>query len=173
MTNTLMIATYYLCILTLLAPWWLLFFGSIQRVRQRGGRLRRFQVEGAFLALAGTMAKWIVYDIHFGFDRLNVTLWGYWFSRGEVGFLLVGLLMFGLGSFLERKPGSRTPSPWPETVKKLSGIAILSGVALCLVTFSHFKYAWFELPWLPWRVFLTLGVLPFSIGYVVFGKQNR
>jgi hypothetical protein len=166
------IAVYYLCILTLLAPWWLLFFGAIRRVRQRGGRLRRFQVEGAFLALVGTMAKWIVYDIHFGFDRLENTNWGYWFSRGEVGFLLVGLLMFTLGAFLEHKPGARS-STWPETVKKLSGIAILSGIALGLVAFSRFQYAWFELPWLPWRVFLSLGVLPFSIGYVVFGKQNR
>ncbi|HPO11893.1 MAG TPA: hypothetical protein PLI09_00490 [Candidatus Hydrogenedentes bacterium] len=161
---------YYLCVLILLAPWWLLLFGSIKRLFRKGGRLRRLQAEGAFLALVGTMAKWIVYDINFGADRLNITEWGYWFNRGEVGIFFIGLLLFGLGYFLERRPRPGLAS-WPHPIKTVSEIAILSCIALGVVAHSFFNYPWFELPWDSWRILFSLGVLPFSIGYVMLGKK--
>ena len=165
------ILLYYICILVLLAPWFLLLRGAIRLLRRNGGRLRRLQVEGAALLSAGSVAKWIVFDPNFGFDRLRVEIWSYWFSRGEIGLFLIGLLLFGLGFFLEREPRPAL-RPWPRIGKIISMTAILSGIALGTVAYIVFGYPWFELPWSAARILFSLGVLPFAIGYVLFGKHS-
>ncbi len=171
MAYAMILITYYGCVLILLAPWALLLVGAVRRMRERGGRLRRFQTEGAVLAMAGSVSKWIVYDLNFGPDRLGITNWGYWFSRGEVGIFFVGLLMFGLGYFLERRPRPGL-TPWPGKMKTISAIAILSSVPLSVIALAFFNYPWFELPWDGWRILLTLGVLPFSLGYWMLSKRR-
>ena len=156
---------YYLCILLLQAPWVLLFIGALRRVRQRTGRLRRFQVEGMFLVVAGSLAKWLVYDVHFGFDRLETSVWSYWFARGETGLFAIGLILFGLGAFLERDPFEKEERK-PGAGRKVRIGAILSVVAIAFVAYVKWQYAWFSLPWDTARVFLSLGIYPFAAGYL-------
>lgn len=170
MSYGLLVLRFYAVVLLLQTPWWLLLWGAVRRVRRRGGRLRRLQVEGALILVAGTAAKWLVFDTHFGFDRLNVTLWSYWFSRGEVGVFFIGLLLFGLGFFLDRRPRPGLV-PWPRTVKRVCIAALLSGGIAGAVAYILVGYRWFELPWSAARVLFSLGMLPFAIGYVLFGSQ--
>ena len=156
---------YYLCILLLQAPWVMLFVGAVRRVRQHTTRLRRFQFEGMFLVVAGSLAKWLVFDVHFGFDRLGSSVWSFWFDRGETGLFAIGLILFGLGAFLERDPFEKQERK-PGVGKKVRIAAILSVVAIAFVAFVKWQYAWFELPWDKVRVFLSLGIYPFAAGYL-------
>lgn len=163
-------AIYYLTILMVLAPWVLLFIGSTRAIRRQGGRLRRMQLEGAILILAGTISKWTVFDTLFGLDRLNSETWSYWFSRGETGWFLIGLLLFGLGFFLERRPRPGL-TPWPKTVKSTGLAGILVGIGLAMVAYRWFQYPWLHLPWSVARVIFSLGMFPFAIGYVILGRR--
>ncbi len=165
-----LIGFYYVCVLAVLAPWFVMLLGAWLRVRRRGGRLRRLEVEGAVMAAIGTVAKWVVYDTHFGFDRLRVEHWSYWFSRGEVGFFAIGVILFGLGFFLGRRPRPGLV-PWPRIGRRLAAAGILSGIAFGLVAYFMRAYPWFELPWSTGRILFSLGVLPFAIGYVLFNVR--
>jgi hypothetical protein len=161
---------YYAIVLLALAPWGMLFLGALRAVRRRGGRLRRMQVEGAALILAGSLAKWMVFDPLFGFDRLRSAIWSYWFARGEVGFFLIGLLLFTLGFFLERRPRPGL-IPWPSTVKSVCITGILLGAGLGLLAFKWSQYPWLHLPWTLPRVVFSLGMFPFAAGYLVLGRR--
>lgn len=160
---------YYLCILLLQLPWWLTLLAAMRRLRRKGGRLRRLQAEGAALIAAGYFAKWMVYDINFGPDRLEITAWSPWFSRAETGLLLIGLLLLGLGFFLERRPRPGM-TPWPATVKNVCIAGILSGLVLATVAWILSAYAWLGLPYSLARVVFTLGCYPFCLGYYMWSK---
>ena len=161
------ILLYSLSVFLLQAPWVLLLIGAIRRVRQRANRLRRFQFEGMFLVVIGTLAKWLVFDANFGFDRLEINAWSYWFSRGETGLFAIGLLLFGLGAFLERDPFEKQERR-PGVGRNVRIGAILSVLAIALVACVRWQYAWLwgGLPWDTTRVLLSLGIYPFAAGYL-------
>ena len=171
MSYVLVFALFYLCVLVLLVPYGILLAGAIRRVLIRGGRLRRLQVEGAFLLVAGTVSKWIVFDPNIAIDPLRATNWGYWFSRGEIGLFLIGLLLLGLGYFLERRPrpGLR---PWPRRPKTIAAMALFTGTALGIMAYAWVNYPWFALPWHAPRILFTLGLWPFAVGYLAFGGHR-
>lgn len=160
---------YYGIVLLIFGVWGLLLWGAIGALRRHGGRLRRMQVEGAALILIGTVSKWVVFDTLVGLNRLE-TDWAYWFSRGEVGIFMIGLLLFGLGYFLERRPRPGLV-PWPSTVKSIGITGILIGLGLGMAAFKFFQYPWLHLPWSMGRVVFSLGMYPFALGYVVLGRR--
>jgi len=141
MDYAMVLAFYYLCVLLLQLPWWLTLAAAVRRLRSKGGRLRRLQAEGA----------------------------APWFSRGEIGVLLIGLLLLGLGFFLERRPRPGM-TPWPATVKNICIAAILSGLVLATVAWILSTYAWLGLPYGLPRIIFTLGCYPFCIGYYMWSK---
>lgn len=172
MSYAIMVMLYYLCVLALLAPWFILLLGALRRLLRQGGRLRRLQAEGTAMLVTGSIAKWLVFDVNFGFDRLRNTEWSWWFSRGEIGFFLIGFLLLGMGYFLERRPRPGL-EPWPRTGKKLSIAAILTGAALGLLAYTFRAYPWFELPWTAPRILFSLGIYPFAVFYFTLGKRDR
>ena len=172
MPYPLIYALFYLCVLALLAPYWLLLVGAVRRVLIRNGRLRRLQAEGAVLLVSGNMGRWIAFDPNIGLDPLTATNWGPWFARGEVGLFLIGLLLIGLGYFLERRPrpGLR---PWPSRPKTIAAMALFSGTALGILAYAWVNYPWFALPWHAPRILFTLGLWPFAVGYLAFGGDRN
>jgi len=166
------ILLYSLSVLLLQAPWILLLIGAIRRVRQRASRLRRFQFEGMLLVVVGNLAKWLVFDVHFGFDRLGTSPWSYWFSRGEVGFFAIGLILFGLGAFLERDPFEKQERR-PGVGRNVRIGAILSVLVIAFVAYVRWQYPWFSLPWNTGRVLLSLGIYPFAAGYLATSSYAK
>lgn len=161
---------FYLGMILLLSPWLLLSAGAIRRVLQRNTRLRRFQMEGAILILLALLGKWAVYDPHYGLMLRYEGIWPYWFSRGEAGLMWIGMLLFGLGYFLERRPSPHL-IPWPASGKRICGLAILCGATMGLLVWHYKGVAWGEAPWSPARMWFTAGCLPFAVGYNLWMKD--
>jgi hypothetical protein len=163
---------YYLCVLLIQAPGWLVLFGAVRLARRGGGRLRRIQVEGALFIVIGSLAKWIVYDPNFGIDRLSISRWSPWFTRAETGAFCIGVLLFVLGFFLDRRPRPGL-TPFPKSGRIISKVAILTGILAGTVTYIWSQYPWFSLPWDKPRIFFCLGALPFAFFYLIFSKRDR
>jgi hypothetical protein len=161
---------YLLLLLLLQLPWILLLAGALLRLRQRGGRLRRLQAEGAALIVGGALAALGLYHPQFGVDRYRLLSWGEYFDRAEMAAFLIGLLFFALGYFLERRPrpGLRA---WPLIGKAVSGVAILLFAVLGLVVHRNVALPWIDLPWPVGRVVFGLGCYPFAIGYLVSSRN--
>lgn len=162
----------YIVTVIVLAPWLLLLVGAIQRLQRRSGRLMRLQVEGAALALVSMLSRWVIFDPNFGLDRLGEQRWSYWFARGERGLFILGLLLFGLGYFLSRRPhpGLR---PWSVAARTVSGLAILGGCVLAIVAWRAVALPPGELPWGAARIVFTLGCVPFALLYFLRGRARN
>jgi len=157
--------------LLLMAPWLLLSAGAIRRVAQWNTRLRRFQMEGAVLVTLALLGKWAVYDPHFGLMPRDQELWPYWFARGEAGLMWIGMLLFGLGYFLERRPSPRL-IPWPASGKRICGLAILCGATMAVLTWHYKGVDWGGDPWSQARLWFAAGCLPFAAGYNLWMKDG-
>ncbi len=161
---------FHLWMILLLSPWLLLSVGAVRRVRQRNTRLRRLQVEGAIIILLALIGKWVVYDPNLGLAMRSPGLWTYWFARGEAGFMWVGLLIFGLGYFLERRPGPGL-IPWPAYGKRVCGVAILCGATVALIAWHYKGVSWGDEPFSQARLWFSAGCLPFGVGYNIWTKD--
>lgn len=161
---------YHLILLVLQLPWILLLAGALLRLRHGGGRLRRLQVEGAAIIVVGAAAAVAMYHPQVGYDRFGVSTWGEFFDRAEMAAFAVGLMFFGLGYFLERRPrpGLR---PWPLVGKAVSSVAILIFAVLGLVVHRNVALPWIDLPWPLGRLVFGLGCFPFAIGYLVSSRN--
>lgn len=159
-----MIVFYYLLVVLALGPWLLLVAGAFRRVRIRGGRLRRMQAEGAALAVIGALARWAAFDPRLANGYAAEGTWPYWLSRGELGLAGIGLMLFALGFFLERRPRPGI-HPWPETGKRVAAGSILGAAAFSLALALLSEEAWLGLPWGPGRILFSFGCYPFAMLY--------
>ena len=141
-----MIILYYALILVVLGPCLLLLGGAVRRVRMRGGRLRRMQVEGAVLITAATLLRWGAFDPRLADGYAAEGTWPYWLTRGEIGLMGIGLLLLLVGFFLERRPKPGI-QPWPPTGKRVAVGSILGAAALGVAVALLTQEVWFGLPW--------------------------
>jgi len=151
-------------------PWCLIIAGAIFRVRRGGGRLRRLQLEGAAIVGVGILARWIVFDPWFGIDSVETDWWTYWFARAETGQFAIGLLLFGLGYFLDDRPRPGQPA-WPLIGKALGVLSILLGAVAGWYIYQTVSLPWLHLPWSAGRCVFMFGFIPFSVGYLVYSRR--
>lgn len=161
---------HWLIVLLGLSPWLCFMGGAIVRVRRGGGRLRRLQVEGSAIILVGVAAKWIVFSPLLGLDTDENYWWTYWFDRAERGQFAIGLLLFGLGYFLDERPRPGRPA-WPLIGKALAFLSILLCAGAGWYLSRTVALPWLELPWNPGRALFMLGFLPAAIGYFIFSRR--
>ncbi|MGC8739552.1 MAG: hypothetical protein ACP5UA_13045 [Candidatus Hydrogenedens sp.] len=147
----------------------LLIIGAIKECRWVRGRISRMQLEGAVIMFLGTVAKWIVLNQFFGLDRLQSEEWTYWFNRGELGLYLVGLILFGLGFFLSRRPRLGL-KPWDAGIKRMTMMSFLIALGFGILLWFYLYARWFNFSWEYVRVLFSIALYPFAIGYL---KQER
>lgn len=147
----------------------LLIIGAVKEWRWIPGRISRLQLEGAIIMFIGTVAKWVVFNQFFCLDPLRSEEWSYWFGRGELGLFLVGLILFGLGFFLSRRPRPGL-KPWNAGLKRLSLISFIVVLGFVILTWFHLYARWFHFSWEYPRVLFSIALYPFAIGYL---KQER
>ena len=162
----------YFLIFLVHAPWLLLFAGAVLRLRRQSSRVRRLQFAGSVLLLAGVGGTLFLFDPNFGRDPYHVGNWSWFFERMESGTFWIGLMTFGLGYFLERRPrpGMR---PWAIAGKLVAVLAILGAGALAYYVQNNISLPFIDLPWQPDRLIFTLGFYPFAIGYVLRGLAGE
>ena len=154
----------YLVIFIFLMPPLLLLAGALAKTIKSNARIRRLQLEGAGMMTAGHVATWIIYDMNFGIDPYGEQRWTYWFDQAEPGLFWIGLLFFGLGYFIERRPRPGL-APWPMAGKIFCVVFILFGCALNVFARSNLGLAFVDIPWSIDRVLFLLGLYPFCVGY--------
>jgi len=159
-----------LILVLVMAPWFLLVVGAGFRVSRGGGRLRRLQLEGALLIWVGVVARWIVFEPLFGIDSMETDWWTYWFARAETGQFAIGLLLFGLGYFLDERPRPGQPA-WPLIGKAVGILSILLCAVAGWYLYRTVSLPWLHLPWSIGRCVFMLGFLPFSLGYLIYSRR--
>ncbi len=147
----------------------LLIIGAVKECKWMSGRVSRMQLEGSIVMFVGTVSKWVVFNSMIGIDRLRSEEWSYWFSRGELGFYLVGLILFGLGFFLSRRPRPGL-KPWDAGIKRWTVMTFIVVLGFGILTWFYFYAPWFRFPWEYVRVLFSIALYPFAIGYL---KQER
>lgn len=158
----------YLLFTAFHAPWLLLLAGALPRMRRRVSRYRALQLLGAAILLAGVLLRFALYDTRFGFDPWRVKTWTAIAEYVERGAFGIGLLAFGLGYFLERRP---TPAlrPWHPIGKTIAALSILLCAGLAVLTARNVSFPWLDSPWPEARLVFTLGFYPFACGYALRG----
>jgi hypothetical protein len=151
--------------IAIMLPWLMLLVGSVRKVYGSNDRLQRLQVEGAFLIFSGMLVSWIFFDKTLGRDPDREGRFAFWYENGEHGLYWIGLLLFGLGEFLERRPRPGL-KPWLRTGKVLACAGILSGVIAAVYFHGEalFLDSWYA--WNPARMVFSLGMLPFASVYM-------
>ncbi len=147
----------------------LLIMGAIKECCWIPGRISRLQLEGAIIMFLGTVGRWIVLDPAIGIERLQSEDWTYWFNRGETGLYLVGLILFGLGFFLSRRPRPGL-KPWDSGIKRWAIMTFVVLLGLGILLWFYLNARWFNFAWGYWRVLFSIALYPFAIGYL---KQER
>ncbi|HDP33912.1 MAG TPA: hypothetical protein ENN29_02245 [Candidatus Hydrogenedentes bacterium] len=130
-----------------LLPCCLFLVGAARKTWARPRRISRLQFEGALIAVSGMIARVIVFDPMFGRDPLRETAFAYWFSRGEAGLFAIGIILFGLGFFLERRPRPGL-SPWPRRYARAAWLCAL----LCIPVAGLFVYKAASIGDMPWSM---------------------
>lgn len=161
---------YVILSLLVLSVYVLLVVGAVKELRWFSGRVSRLQLEGAVIMLACTLSRWVVLDpVVLGMDPLESNEWTYWFKRGETGLFLVGLILFGLGFFLSRRPRPGL-KPWDAGLRRLAVVSLILGVGLVILLWFYFQASWFRFPLGNIRMLFGVALYPFAIGYL---KQER
>ena len=162
---------YHLAELLFLLPWLLLLAGALRRVMARPDRLQRMQGEGSFIVVAGMLGGLLLFDAAFGLDAARKTRFAEWYPWGERGLFWIGLLLFGLGFFLERRPrpGIRK---WPPAGKAVALAGILAGGVAAFALHGHTHLLGCLFPWSPFRAAFSLGMAPFALLYVADAFRN-
>ena len=163
----------YMIVLLTLAPWAVFAWATLTRVLAgHTGRVYRMQVEGAAMVLAGTLAKWIVYDPHFGLIHHDISHWEEWFDRGERGLFAIGVLLLLLGYVLERRP-RRGLQHWPTGINHAAWTVFLLSFVAAVVIFRLHLFPGAAFPWAPGRIVFSVGCLPFAVGYAIYDRRAR
>ncbi len=146
-----------------LAPCVALCVGATRKVWARSHRIARLQLEGAGLLLFGLLVRLLAFDPVFGLDPGRESRFAFWFDRGEQGLLAIGIILFGLGFFLERRPRPGL-TPWPKRYTRAAWVCM----AACVVVAALFwwrRYTPAVMPWSLARTWFLLGLSVFSAGY--------
>lgn len=146
-------------------PWWLLLAGALRKAFLHPRRLQRIQAEGAAMAAGGMLACWVMFDPTIGVDPARESSLAPWLARGEGGLFLIGMMLLGVGYFLERRPRPGL-TPWPQAGKAAAAAAILAGALVALPLAGGDVLAGARLPWALSRLSWSLGMLPFAAAYL-------
>ena len=162
---------YHLAEILFLMPWILLLAGALRKAWLRPDRLQRMQCEGTVIILAGMLAALLLFDAAFGLDAGRKSRYTEWYPWGEQGLFAIGMLLFGLGHFLERRPRPGL-KPWSSAGRAAALAGILSGGTAAFVVHEHTHLLGVLFPWTPARVAFSLGMAPFALLYVVDAFRN-
>ena len=146
-----------------LAPCVALCVGAARKVWARSHRIARLQLEGAALILFGLLLRLLAFDPFFGLDAGRESPFAFWLDRGEQGLLAIGVILFGLGFFLERRPRPGL-TPWPPRYTRAAW-ACLAACVVIAALFAWRRYTPGVMPWSLARTWFLLGLSVFSAGY--------
>lgn len=144
-------------------PPMLLCVGAARKVWACSRRIARLQLEGAALVMAGLLLRLLAFDPFFGLDSARESRFGFWFDRGEQGMLAIGIILFGLGFFLERRPRPGL-DPWPARYTRAAA-GCLGACVLVALVFLWRGYAPGPMPWTLARTWFLLGLAVFAAVY--------
>ncbi len=161
---------YHLAEMLFLLPWCLLLAGALRRVWVKPDRLQRMQGEGAFIILAGMTGALLLLDPVFGFEAARGRF-AEWYPWGEQGLFWIGMLLLGLGYFLERRPRPGL-KPWPSAGKALALAGLLVGGMVAFALHGQTLLLGHLFPWSPVRMAFSLGMAPFAVLYCVDAFRN-
>jgi hypothetical protein len=156
--------------LLFLLPWCLLLAGALRRVLAKPDRLQRMQCEGAVIVVAGMLGALLLFDPVFGLEAAR-RRFGEWYPWGERGLFWIGMLLFGLGWFLERRPRPGLKR-WSPAGKAAALAGILAGGTTALALHGHTHLLGCLFPWSPFRIALSLGMAPFAVLYCADAFRN-
>jgi hypothetical protein len=161
---------YHVAELLFLLPWCLFLAGALRKVWVKSDRLQRMQCEGAAIILAGMTGALLLFDPAFGFEEAR-RRFAEWYPWGERGLFWIGMLLLGLGYFLERRP---RPSlkPWSAAGKALALAGILGGTVAALALHGRDDLLGCLFPWSPVRIVFSLGMSPLAVLYFVDAFRN-
>lgn len=146
-----------------LAPCVLLLAGAARKNAGFGSRVNRLQLEG--MIIVATTMIFRLFCLHYvlALDAIRKTSFAYWYERGEHGLFAVGIILFALGFFLERRPRPGLEH-WPS--KLLLASNAWMGAWLLFAAFaSGRRYTWDVAMWSPVRSAISWSVLIFAIIY--------
>jgi hypothetical protein len=129
------------------------------------------QCEGAVIIVAGMMGSLLLFDPAFGLDAARQGRFAEWYPWGERGLFWIGMLLFGLGFFLERRPRPGL-KPWPSAGKALALAGILVGGMAAFAFREQTLLLGHLFPWSPVRIVFSLGAAPFAMLYCLDAFQN-
>ncbi|MBI2421506.1 MAG: hypothetical protein HYV27_01665 [Candidatus Hydrogenedentes bacterium] len=162
----------YLLIALYLGPWLLFWLGAELRLRRQTSRPARLQRWTARAIVFLNALMILNFNPHFGLDYYGVKAWSYPLQVADSSVFWVGMLLLGLGFFLERRPGPGF-QPWPKTGKAVCALSILCGLSLGWWASRNVHLAWIDLPWSIARFVASLGFWPLAVGYFQFSRRQR
>jgi len=146
-------------------PWWLVLAGSLWKLPVMARRLQRMQAEGAAILALGMLMRWAAWGRDFDMDAERAASFAFWMARGEEGLFFIGVILFAVGYFLERRPRPGL-TRWPQAGKTAAAAAILVSGGAGLLLLGRDTFFGMTFPWEPARVMWSLGVYPFAAGYL-------
>lgn len=161
---------FYIAILLVQMPWFILLAAATRRMLRARQTYSRLQFYGAAIIVLGTIAHGIIFDPNFGLDPKGEAMWAYGFLQVEPGALAIGLIFFGLGLFLDQRPG-RYHEPWPPAARLFCQGFLGVAVVAAAVAYHKDLENCYDLPWTVARVVFTLGFYPFSIVYLIWSGR--
>jgi hypothetical protein len=163
---------FYLLFAIMLVPWALLFVGGFRRMLRIRHIYGRLQCYGAAFMFLFKLAHMILFAPQGGSGATSEPEWAYWFVRAEWGAFTIGMLFFGMGYFLDRRPRPGYV-PWPAAQRRLALGGMLLGMGLAgLATVFAWgdDFAGYSLG-LP-RLILALGFYPFAFAYEEWSRRD-
>lgn len=146
-----------------LLPCCLFLVGAARKTWAHPLRISRLQLEGAVIAITGMSARLFVFDSIVGVDPMRTSRFSYWLDRGEVGLFAIGLILFGLGFFLERRPRPGLIL-WPQRYTRAAWFC--AGACFPIALFYVYKFSAIGLmPWSMGRAGFLWSLLAFSLLY--------
>lgn len=146
-----------------LAPCALLLAGAAKKTSDCASRVNRLQLEGAvIITLVMSFTLFFLHRV-LAMEQVGETSFAYWYERGEYGLFAVGIILFALGFFLERRPRPGLER-WPLKARLLSG-GWMGGWLLFAAFASGRQYAWDMAVWSPARTAAAWSILFFAIIY--------
>ena len=164
---------FYLVFTIMLIPWALLLVGGFRRMLRIRHLYGRLQCYGAAFMFLFKLAHMALFAPHWGPGATGEPVWTDGFLSTEWGAFTIGMLFFGVGYFLDRKPGPQFV-PWPASQRQLALTGILLGIGFCgLATWFSWgqDFAGYSLG-LP-RILLALGFYPFAFAYEQWTRRDR
>ena len=162
---------YHSAELLFLLPWCMLLAGALRKTWAKSDRLQRMQCEGSVIIVAGMLVSLLLFDTAFGLDAARKSRFAEWYPWGERGLFWIGMLVFGLGYFLERRPrpGLRQ---WSPTGKAAAFTGILAGGVAALALHGQTRLWGNLFPWSQVRIVYSLGMTPFALFYTLDAFRN-